>query len=159
MNAFIAPRAPSRPQLFLGPAMADGPLCLPLDLVLDGRKTTAWFVATISSSVVLGEGVIPPRPITVQELIGARVECGGRRLGVADDALYVLMKQKGVELDWRFSSPPELSTWGWFSLFTAPPLVTVEGDTFRLRKRGEEKRFHSGAVAIHHPQRTPEFSA
>jgi hypothetical protein len=132
--------------------LPDGPLCLPFTLTLDGRTVDAKFVATISSSIVLGVGT-PRRPITVQELVGAHVEADGRRLPIADDALYTLMKQKGVELDWTSSSPPEVSPSGFLQLLGARPLITVDGHGFRLRKRGEDKRFHSGVVAIHHPER------
>ena len=134
------------------PLLPDGPLCLPFTLALEGRLVDAKFVATISSSIVLGEGT-PRRAITVQEIVGAHVEADGRRLPIADDALYTLMKLKGVELDWTSSSPPEVSPSGFLRLLGARPLVTVDVSGFRLRKRGEDKRFHSGVVAIHHPER------
>jgi hypothetical protein len=135
----------------------DGPLCLPLTVTLAGKPVNARLVATISSSIVLGEGTpnVPRRSITVQELVGAQVELDdGRRLPIADDALYTLMKQRAVELDWTSSSPPQVSPSGFLGLLGAGPLITVDGSGFRLRKRGEAKRFHAGVVAIHHPERT-----
>jgi hypothetical protein len=128
--------------------LSDGPLRVSFSLSLSGRPVPATLLATISRAVVLSEGEHDGRAITVQEIVGAQVEADGRRLPIADDALYMLMKRQGIELDWRLSSPPETSTAPRLSPFGAKPLVTVDAHGFRLRKRGEDKRFHSGVVAI-----------
>lgn len=105
--------------------------------------------------MVLGEGspTVASRPITVQEIVGAHVELQGKRLPIADDALYTLMKVRGVELDWPFSSPTEVTRSRFLGLFGVRPMVTVGAHGFRMMKRREVKRFHSGVVAIHHPER------
>lgn len=147
--------SPRRTHAVHRPALPDGPLCVPFTLVLDGQPLGAKLLATISSSIILSEGnsKMPRRSITVQDIVGAHVEVDGRRLPIADDALYTLLKEKGVELDWPYSSPPEVSASRFLRLLGLRPLVTVDANGFRLMRRGEDKRFHSGVVAIHHPER------
>ncbi len=135
--------------------LADGPLCIPFTMKFEGRQADAKLRATVVSAPTLGQGNprFTSRPITVQDLVDVHVEVEGQRVPIADDALYTLMKKRGVELDWPYSSRTEVAGSRFLGLLGVRPLVTVDTHGFRLMVGGEDKRFHSGLVAIHHPER------